>query len=252
MLALVCISGSSGLILTVYCVQRMRFGDAVLLLYTAPLFAGVLAKIVLKETFGVVNFTSAFACVLGTLFLMQPHMIFSKLSSPTDSSLTNCLLALLGAACLGVCYFSLRVQGPAVSPLVCLLWINVLLLPASIGVQLLIHQSYTLPQCGADRAALIVSGILMLASLYLFVKALAADITAPAVLMRNVDVAVAYGYQVLWFKEPLDVLSVIGLVMVVGAVSAVFLHKLLKNASCSFSSSPSYVQLEEGERNANI
>ena len=100
------------------------------------------------------------------------------------------------------------------------------------------------------RCALVGSGLLMLASLYLFVAALKEDITAPAVLMRNVDVALAYGFQVLWFQQALDVLSVIGLGMVVGGVSAVFLHKLLKNVSCSRqNNSLSYVQLDERETN---
>ena len=235
----------TALFLTVYSVQHMRFGDAILFLYTAPLFSGLFAKIVFRERCGVVNFTSAFACFLGIVFTLQPPVIFTKMShDDANLSLTNCVLAVLGAVCLGVCYTAVRVQGTQVSLLCTLFWINLTLLPTSMAVQLLTAQPYTAPHCGAHRLYLPLSGLMMLLSLYLLFRALSRDVTTPAVLMRNTDVVLGYCLQALWFKEDVDVLNIIGLVMITGGVSAVFLHKLLKNTTFNFASLK-YNQLEE-------
>ena len=244
-LSVVCISGAVGLLLTVYSVQHMRFGDAILLLYTAPLFSGLFAKIVFREKCGVVNFTSAFACFLGIVFTLQPPIIFSKMAhSDNNLSVTNCVLAVVGAVSLGVCYTAVRVQGSGVSLLTTLFWINLVLLPTSVAVQLITAQPYTAPQCGLDRLYLLLSGLLMLASLYLLFSALSRDVTTPAVLMRNTDVVFGYCIQALWFRESVDVLNIIGLIMISGGVSAVFLHKLLKNVHVSFRTMK-YSQLQE-------
>ncbi|XP_063679515.1 solute carrier family 35 member G1-like [Bolinopsis microptera] len=246
-LATVSISGAAGLLLTVSSVQHMRFGDAILLLYTAPLFSGLFAKIVFKEKCGVVNFTSAFACFLGIVFTLQPPIIFSKMShKDANLSLTVCALALVGAICLGACYTAVRVQGASVSLLTTLFWLNVILLPTSVAVQLITATPYTAPHCGSDRLYLLLSGLLMLVSLYLFFRALSRDITTPAVLMRNTDVLFGYCFQALWFKESVDVLNVIGLIMITGGVSAIFLHKLLKNVHVSLRTIE-YGQLREEE-----
>ena len=207
-LGLVSTSGAGGLLLTVYSVQHMRFGDAILLLYTAPLFSGLFAKIVFREKCGVVNFTSAFACFLGIVFTLQPPVIFSKMShTDTNLSVTNCLLAVLGAVSLGVCYTAVRVQGSRVSLLATLFWINLILLPTSVAVQLVTARPYTAPHCGSDRLYLLLSGVMMLLSLYLFFRALSRDVTTPAVLMRNTDVVFGYCLQAMWFRESVDVLN---------------------------------------------
>ena len=225
-------SGALGLLLTVYSVQHMKFGDAILILYTAPLFSGLFSKIIFREKCGVVNFTAAFACFLGIIFTLQPPVIFSKMSHNDDNlSIKNCLLALMGAISLGVCYTAVRVQGKEVSLLTTLFWMNLLLLPTSVAVQLFTAQPYILPQCGSYRLYMVVSGLLMLFSLYLLFRALSRDITTPAVLMRNSDILFGYCLQAVMFKESIDVLNIIGLLMITGGVSAVFLHKLLKNVT---------------------
>ena len=156
--------------------------------------------------------------------------MFSKLAHEEGSlGLGDCLLAVLGAVSLGVCYISLRVQGPGVSPLTSIFWINISLLPASAVLHLVTADSLRAPPCGADRAYLLLSGGLLFASLVVFFRALSRDITTPAVLMRNLDLVVGYLYQVFWFKQDIDILNVLGLVMVAGGVSAVFAHRLLKN-----------------------
>lgn len=233
---MVAVSGASGLFLTVFCAQHMHLGDAVLLLYTAPLFSGLFAKLLFREKCGVVNFTSAFACILGIVFTLQPPLIFSNLAHKSDElTLRNCALGLLGAVALGVCYILVRIQGFRVPLPTTLLWINLLLLVASLVVQLISSQPYSNPQCGIDRLYMLLSGLLILLSLAIFFFALARDVTTPAVLMRNCDVIFGYALQWVWFEEEVDVLNVIGLLMICGGVSAVFIHKLLKNVKINLS-----------------
>ena len=153
----------------------------------------------------------------------------------------------MGAISLGVCYTAVRLQGKEVSLLTTLFWINLLLLPTSVAVQLFTAQPYILPQCGSYRLYMLLSGLLLLLSLYLLFKALSRDITTPAVLMRNFDILFGYCLQAVLFKENVDVLNIIGLLMITGGVSAIFLHKLLKNVTITCHGVLKYSQLRDEE-----
>ena len=59
-------------------------------------------------------------------------------------------------------------------------------------------------------------------------KGLRTGAAAPTSLMRNLDIVIAYMYQVMLLKEDMDVLSLIGVVMIILSTSVIFIHALLK------------------------
>ena len=211
----------------------MKLGDATVLLYLAPLFTAIFSKIVFRERFGVVNFCSTFACLLGLIFVSQPQMLFGKYSDTNSVNNINSAVAVTGAITLGICYTSVRVQNTAVSPQVYLLWMFFMVLPGSVAIEMATKHWYTLPHCGHDRFWVMISGVLMLSSYYVFIRALAVDNIATTTLMRNLDVVIGYVIQRFWFNEKVDVLTLLGLIMIIGGVSAVFIHKLTKNTMYS-------------------
>ena len=223
----------------------MRLGDAILLLYTAPIFGALFTKVSNNEHCGVVNFTAGFSSILGIFFTLQPHVFFSDMSHSADGEWVNCVFACGGAVSIGVCYVSVRALGATVSPLVSIFWINFLLLPTSATVQLILG-FYSNPPCGRDRHWVLLSGVLMFISLYVLLRALSRDeTTTPVILMKNLDVVVGYCYQVLWFEESIDILNIMGIIMIAGSVTAVFLFKLLKNVSVKTLRNIRYEHLEE-------
>jgi len=96
-------------------------------------------------------------------------------------------------------------------------------------------QSYTLPSCYDDRLFLALAGVLACVGLVILNIGLSIERSAPATLMRNMDIVLAFVVQVVFFKNPTDWMSVLGAGLIVGGTVAVTLERVFcSNHPCEF------------------
>eukprot|EP00116_Pleurobrachia_bachei_P008048 sb/3468310/ len=229
-LILFCLFGTTGILATLYSLSGLPTGDTFLALYLLPMFGVIVAKATLSERVGVVNFSSCFGCVIGTIFVFQPRTIFSS-DHQTTTPTIEIALAVLGSLSLGTCMVLVRCIGPGISALTCTFWLCMVTAPVGLVMSLVLATGPIIPPCGMDRVEIMIGGLLLLLSILLSFHCLSREPhTTPLVLMRFMDVVFVTLFRMFFIPGyKVDFLSGMGLTMVTGAAGAVFVHKLLKN-----------------------
>ena len=120
----------------------------------------------------------------------------------------------------------MRRVGTQISPILVSLSVSLFVLPVGITFQLVSESQFVLPDCYTDRLILLLGGLGVFLFLACLNRGLTLEKSGPGVLVRNLDVAIAYGIQVIVFGKVPDVLSIIGALVVVSSVVLVTVNKL--------------------------
>lgn len=94
-----CVFGSAVYVAKVYCVQNMNYGDAIALFFTAPIWAGIFARVILKEKYSIVNVVASVNGLIGIILIAKPPFIFGSGNSKTN--LVPAIVAILAAVLFG-------------------------------------------------------------------------------------------------------------------------------------------------------
>ena len=224
MVLLRCVSHGTAYCLKIWCVKEMRMGDALALYFTGPIFAGIFARIFLKEKYTITNVLATLGGITGIFLVSKPGFIFGSITDLKPANPFHCMLAVVAAFLLGVGYFAQRSIGKDVHVAVTTLWMQVWVFIGGNIVILATEQDYVLPSCFDDRLYLALAGVLACVGLVILNIGLSIERSAPATLMRNMDIVLAFVVQVVLFKNPTDWMSVLGAGLIVGGTVSVTLE----------------------------
>lgn len=122
--------GATALLFYFYSIVHLPLGEATLIQYTNPVFATVLAAVILRESLRAREILCLVASLLGVLFVGHPQS-----GLPADSPTVNPVYigaALVGAACSGSAYTLVRKMRGTEHPLVIVGYLPLLSVPMSL------------------------------------------------------------------------------------------------------------------------
>jgi len=122
--------GATALLFYFYSIVHLPLGEATLIQYTNPVFATVLAAVILRESLRAREILCLVASLLGVLFVAHPQS-----GLPTGSPAVNPVYigaALVGAACSGFAYTLVRKMRGGEHPLVIVGYLPLLSVPMSL------------------------------------------------------------------------------------------------------------------------
>eukprot|EP01113_Clastostelium_recurvatum_P049389 TRINITY_DN9140_c0_g1_i3.p1 TRINITY_DN9140_c0_g1~~TRINITY_DN9140_c0_g1_i3.p1 ORF type:complete len:267 (-),score=28.37 TRINITY_DN9140_c0_g1_i3:72-872(-) len=116
--------GFIGLSCTYYSLTVLPLSDATVLSFLSPVFTGILARILLKERFGLPDILCTILSLMGVVFIARPEFIFGGHSTSNDEvieplkRMVAVAISILGAVAAGFAYVTVRTIGSGVHPLV--------------------------------------------------------------------------------------------------------------------------------------
>ena len=121
--------GATALLFYFYSIVHLPLGEATLIQYTNPVFATVLAAVILRESLRAREIACLVASLLGVLFVARPPAALAANSPATNPLYIGA--ALVGAACSGSAYTLVRKMRGAEHPLVIVGYLPLLSVPLS-------------------------------------------------------------------------------------------------------------------------
>ena len=249
--------GVLGMALGIYAVKHMPIGDASVLLFMTPIVTGVISRLTLKEPWGWCQALASVISVIGVVFIAQPPFIFGHLHPskrmnitefPNARLLSNTTLLppTLSKTDINVDHFDEHSPGRAFAVFMGVMSAVVMscayVLGRKVGQKvhfLAIGFTFSLaglPTCGAislliekpvwlltSKAAWLMFGVgsVGIVAFCCLNKSLSLESAPLVALIRNVNVIIAYVYQVVLFGDPLTVYSGIGTVLILSSTVSV-------------------------------
>ena len=196
-------------------VGNMNLGDATAILFSSPIWAVLLARIILKEKFTVINLIALIFGFLGIILITKPAFLFHEVSS-RESSVFWSLIALSSSLFIAISYVFIRGAGEDVHPMKFVLYSAVAELIFGFLINLAMKQTLVLPPCDWVRYALFLCGVGATLANLLIVRGVSMENIGPAMMMRNWDTVYAYGFQVIIFNNTPDLICMSGACLIVG------------------------------------
>jgi len=122
--------GSIALTCFFYSILHLPLGEATLIQNMNPVFATVLAAVILKEHLRAPEVICLVTSLVGVVFIAQPPALFGAVVSAT--SLTDVGIALMGALASGTAYTLVRKMRTTEHPLVIVFYLPLLSVPISL------------------------------------------------------------------------------------------------------------------------
>ena len=144
------------------------------------------------------------------------------------------LVPIAGSIIYGFAFSCMRKVGTEVSPILVSLLVSLIVVPDGIIFQFIYDDQFVLPDCFTDRIILCLGGFGLFITLILLNRGLTLEKSGPGVLIRNCDIVIAYGIQVIFFDSVPDVLSVFGALLVIFSAVIVTVNKLFFETCCKY------------------
>jgi drug/metabolite transporter (DMT)-like permease len=122
--------GSIALTCFFYSILHLPLGEATLIQNMNPVFATLLAAMILKEHLRAPEVICLVTSLVGVVFIAQPTALFGAVATPT--SLTDVGIALMGALASGTAYTLVRKMRTTEHPLVVVFYLPLLSVPISL------------------------------------------------------------------------------------------------------------------------
>ena len=179
-----CGMGSIGYLMKVYAIQNMNYGDAIALFFTGPIWAGVFARLFLKEKYSVVNLISAILGVVGIVLIAKPTFIFGVSEGDSNNPVLATCVAVSGAMVFGAVYCVMSHIGRRVDSAVISTYQSAFMIISGAAFQLVMMTPLAYPDCYNDRVILVITGIGAGLGRICINRALAVEKAGPAALIR--------------------------------------------------------------------
>ncbi|XP_051969088.1 solute carrier family 35 member G1-like [Xyrauchen texanus] len=220
--------GSNAMILLYYAVLQMPLADAMVIMFSNPVFTALLAWIFLKEKCTIWDFVFTAFTLTGVVLIARPPFLFGGEVPGIEGDYKNhikgtaaAFTGAVGAACTMVI---LRKIGKSVHYYLSVWYYAVLGLIECIIV-LFILDDWTIPSCGWDRWTLMAIGLLGIAGQTFLIKALQIEKAGPVALMKTIDVVLAFILQFLFLNRKPTWWSLGGALCVISSTSGVAIRK---------------------------
>jgi len=203
--------GATALVFYFYSIVHLPLGEATLIQYTNPVFATLLAAVILKEQLHVPEILCLVASLLGVLFVAHPPPLFG-----TDAPPPNwwyIASAVIGAACSGAAYTLVRKMRGTEHPLVIVGYLPLLSVPMSLPFAI---RSWIWPNA-AEWLLLIGVGVTTQLAQIAMTHGLQLERTARATTAGYLQVAFAVLWGAVFLGELPDGWTLAGAVTIIGS-----------------------------------
>ena len=203
--------GATALLFYFYSIVHLPLGEATLIQYTNPVFAVLLAAVILRESLRAREIACLVASLLGVLFVAHPPAALSA-----DAGATNPLYigaALIGAACSGFAYTLVRKMRGAEHPLVIVGYLPLLSVPMSLPFAI---AQWKWPDAW-EWLLLIGVGVTTQLAQVSMTRGLQLERTARATTAGYLQVAFAVLWGAVFLGELPDVWTLAGAIIIIGS-----------------------------------
>lgn len=221
--------GACGMSSYYYALTTINLSDATALVFTNVPMTAVFARVLLKEPYTLLDGATAVLSMAGVVLVSQPTWLFGG-SSEQAVPWAAVLVCLFGAATSAMAYVTIRQIGKSESPLV------VVLVFAAVGsvvgpcAMWLAGQPFVVSASGADVAGVLCMGFLGFVGQLLLNAGIQMAPAGPASVMRYADILFAIIFQVTLVGEAPGALKIVGALLIMSCVAAVYLKARAKDA----------------------
>lgn len=213
--------------LSFYAFRHMPLADASVIIFSAPVFVAIFARLFLKEPCGLFNVATVILTLIGVILITRPSSIFGN-SVPSlideqvneadrnDYAVWGPVSALVSTLFSASAYVTLRaLKGLHFSVVMtnfgAFALVYTMLVTWSIG-------SLCWPTCGTERWLVIALGIFSFLGQILLTVSLQIEQAGPVAIARTADIVFAFIWQVLFFDEVPNGYSIAGAILVTSSV----------------------------------
>ena len=228
--------GAIGGISKYWAAKEMDYSNSVALNSLSPIFAALFSRVLWKEKLSIFTLVALLIGLTGVVLVVKLTFLFGILveSQAKEFNPYMKLVPIASGIIYGFAFSCMRKVGTEVSPILVSLLVSIFVVPDGIIFQLIYEEEFVLPGCFSDRLVVCVAGFGLCAALLLLNRGLALEKSGPGVLIRNCDVVVAYGIQVVFFDSIPNVLSVCGALLVISSAVIVTANKLFFEKCCKY------------------
>ncbi|XP_003744040.2 solute carrier family 35 member G1 isoform X2 [Galendromus occidentalis] len=218
------LAGAISLMLRFFAFQHMPLGDASTIIFSVPIFVTVMARIFLKEACSVFHVVTCFLTLFGIAMISKLPMLFGN---PDDAQLIvgENNLRLYGIlAALSSCVFAASViillrKLKETDPYVIMFNFGWIALILSAVATFIIHGQLVPPRNLVDAGLLVVLAVLSFFGQLMLTFSLRTEQAGPVSVMRaTVDIVLVFIWQVLFFEEIPDLVTIAGVILVMTCV----------------------------------
>ena len=208
--------------------KHMDYGDSVALGSLVPIFAALSSRVLWKEKLSIFTILALLIGLSGVVLIAKPTFLFGAPSEEDKKEYSSFfpLVPLTGGLLLGLAFSCMRKVGTEVSTIFVSGVVSSMVVVDGIIFQLITGEAFVVPTCFMDRVVLCLGGFGLFITLLLLNRGLTLEKSGPGVLIRNCDIVIAYGIQVLFFDSIPDVPSIIGAALVISSAVLVTIDKL--------------------------
>ncbi len=197
-----------------YGVTHLPLADATLIMYTNPVFTGILAAIFLAESINVADVVGVVVSLIGVVLVAQPSFIFGG-AGRLDPVAVG--IALVGAVISATSYVIVRKLRATEHELTVVFYFPLISVPASIPIAL---PSAVLPTW-TELAVLLGVGVVTFIAQVTMTRGLHLEKAGRATAVSYLQVVFAFIWGMLFFDEYPTVYSIVGAVLIIGSTVAV-------------------------------
>jgi drug/metabolite transporter (DMT)-like permease len=193
-----------------------------------PVFAALSSRVLWKEKLSIFTILALIIGLSGIVLIAKPTFLFGA-SNDKDKKEYDAyfpLVPVTGGLMLGFSFSCMRRVGTEVSSIFVSVVVSSTAAVDAIIFQLISGEIFVLPSCFIDRLVLCSGGVGLFIMLILLNRGLSLEKSGPGVLIRNCDIVIAYGIQVIFFDSIPDVLSIVGALLVISSAVLVTVNKL--------------------------
>ena len=203
--------GSIALTCFFYSILHLPLGEATLIQNMNPVFATVLAALILKEHLRAPEMICLVTSLVGVVFIAQPQALFGAAAAP--SNLLDVGIALMGALASGTAYTLVRKMRTTEHPLVIVFYLPLLSVPISLPFAV---AEWVWPNA-IEWALLIAVGITTQLAQVSMTRGLQLERTARATTVGYLQVAFAVLWGAMVLGEIPDVWTLAGATTIIGS-----------------------------------
>ena len=254
------LTGVVSILACYFSIKMINFADAMLIIYSSPIVTAVVAKFLLKYELKPIQFASLGMGLLGILFVIRPSTLFGSFGQPfeTSSSLKFILgicLALVGSVSAGFTYvFIKKLTTKSIHFVVIIFYYAFIGLGASVLLSLLIALLKPSEQLGVrpsvyasqivskDISLALLAGLINFIGHICFTLALAKQNANKIVLLRTVDIFIAFALDYLLLSIVPNVFTLLGALLILVGVTVILIYKytMARKESVDFSTNDIY------------
>ena len=180
-------------------IKHMNVGDATAILFSAPIWAGCMARIILKEKYTIVSLIATVSGLVGIVLILKPTVLFPNFLDRGESSIPWAFVTLGMSFLAAASYVSIAIVE----------------MVSGFSTNQVMNESLVLPPCNWVRGVLFFCGLSSTLANCLIVRGLSLENCGPATLMRNWDMVYTYVLQITVFRFSPDWICILGAGLIV-------------------------------------